>query len=65
MFYRYEHYMSISHMALIVAIVDNFKQFSLVQGRSLNNKTVLFKVIQLIISTQFKCKNSFISSNTI
>ena len=24
MFYRYEHYMSISHMALIVAIVHKF-----------------------------------------
>ena len=28
MFYRYEHYMSISHMALIVAIVYEFNPTS-------------------------------------
>ena len=25
MFYRYEHYMSVSHMALIVAMEHNYK----------------------------------------
>ena len=31
MFYRYEHYMSISHMALIVAIVQSALSFGVAE----------------------------------
>ena len=42
-----------------------FRWFSLVLVQSLDVKTVLFRAIQLSISTQFKCQNTSILNNSV